>query len=92
MTAVLSVAVNVVIGTVSEVAVAGMTKAVTIGAVESGRVIIDVFIVKVVSTPLETFLAASLAQAYNFFDPVVEKAYEVGGVDDQELEEYLGAE
>ena len=76
MTAVLSVAVNVVIGTVSEVEVEGITKAVTVGAVESGRVIVTESFNEV-----ETLPAASLAQAYRVFDPDVPNEYEVGTED-----------
>ena len=93
MTAVLSVAVKVVTETVSEVAVAGIVKAVTVGAVRSSFEVPKlVSTVNVVLTPLETFLAASLAQAYKFFDPLLLNVYEAGAVEDQELDDDFGVE
>ena len=58
VTPVASVAVKVVIATVSEVEVAGIVNPVTTGAVVSGRVIVIVSL-----RGAETFPAASLAQA-----------------------------
>ena len=58
VTAVLSVAVKVVTGTVKEDEVGGTTKAVTVGAVVSARVIVTLSF-----KGAETFPAASLAQA-----------------------------
>ena len=58
VTPILSDAVNVVIGIVNEVAVAGIVKAVTVGAVVSGKVITTESLSEV-----ETLPAASFAQA-----------------------------
>ena len=58
MTATLSVAVKVVMGTVSVVAVAGTVKAVTVGLVVSESVIVTVALLLA-----DTFPAASFAQA-----------------------------
>jgi hypothetical protein len=69
----LSVAVKVVIGTTSELPVAGIEKAVTCGAVTS-------LIVTTVGalSELETLPAASLAQAKRVLEPAVVKVYVVG--------------
>jgi len=64
----LSVATNVLIATVSDAPDAGMLKDVTIGAVESGKVIvIEAFRLT------ETFPAASFAHAYNVLAPAAEQ-------------------
>ncbi len=58
VTPTLSVAVKLLIATVSEVEVAGMENAVTVGGVVSGRVTVTVALLLV-----DTLPAASLAQA-----------------------------
>jgi hypothetical protein len=72
----LSVAAKVVMGTVRLVAVAGMLKAVTVGAVVSRVMVTEALRLA------ETLPAASLAQAYSVFAPALAKVYEVGGAED----------
>ncbi len=90
----MSVAVKDETETTNEVAVEGITKAVTVGEVRSGKVITTLSF-----NEDETFPAASLAQAYNVFEPAVANVYVVGaepvqvpspadGVDDVSVRRY----
>jgi hypothetical protein len=78
VTAVLSVAVKLLIATASEEEFAGIVKAVTTGIVTSGKVI-TTWSLRLV----ETFPASSFAHAYNVFVPSVAKEYETGATADQ---------
>ena len=64
VTATLSLAVKLLMATVRLVAVDGMVKAVTVGFVVSGSVMVTESL-----APVETFPAASLAQAYRVIEP-----------------------
>jgi hypothetical protein len=75
VTPTLSVAVKLLIGTVSVLEVDGMVKAVTVGGVVSESVIVTLAL-----RLAETLLAASLAQAYRVLEPAVGKVYAVGAV------------
>lgn len=66
------------IGTVTLLDVAGMTKVVTVGSIVSGKVIAILAV-----TGAETLPAASLAKAYRVKLPAVLKVKELDAVDDQ---------